>query len=161
CERGDVYANGPKTLVFLGTSRVLTDISMRTLARELPDYAAVQLGVDGRDPAASLRDFANDDRFHGIVVCEMSEHAFEKSGIDDQQDYVRNFHDRGTLDNRVNRRIASFWQSHLTVVNPLTSVQMVTDSLIRTGRLPRPSFVVTLPDRSQLTDYSKANVAEN
>lgn len=160
-ERGRVYENNPDTIVLLGTSRMLTDVLPDALRREAPGYPVVQLAVDGKSPAAALVDLAEDGKFRGVVVAEFPDYGLLRSQRNDQADHVENFHDRGTLDNLLNRRIASFFQSHLVVLNPQTGLRKVIESLLKGGRLPKPAFVVTRPDRSQLTYYSRTDVAEN
>ena len=47
--RQQVYRNDGRVLVFLGTSRVQSDVSLTTLGERLPGYTIVQLGLVWRD----------------------------------------------------------------------------------------------------------------
>jgi hypothetical protein len=86
--RTRVYEPRGNVLVFLGTSRVRSDVDTETLARSLPAFRSVQLGVNGdRGPIGTLRSLALDPGFRGIVICELAAPFLERSRWDDQRGY--------------------------------------------------------------------------
>jgi hypothetical protein len=86
--RQQVYQPDGKVIVLLGTSRMNADISLATLHRCLPTYRTVQLAVPGpQSPLGVLRDLLADDRFTGVVICELETPMLERSHWNDQSQY--------------------------------------------------------------------------
>ncbi len=86
--RHRVYCNDRKAIVFLGTSRIMADISLATMHECLPEYCTVQLGLNGAESCIGLlKDLAEDSAFRGIVVCELDTPLLERSLWLDHQDY--------------------------------------------------------------------------
>ncbi len=70
--RHRVYRDDGKVIVFLGTSRILADISLASVEDTLPGYSAIQLGIPGSaSPLGVLTDLATNPDFKGLVVCEL------------------------------------------------------------------------------------------
>lgn len=94
--RTRVYEPRGNVLVFLGTSRIRADVHIETLARSLPKFRFVQLGVNGDvGPIGTLRSLARDERFRGIAVCELAAPFLKRSRWNDQQGYFgRSFSSR-------------------------------------------------------------------
>src|SRR5436309_284771 len=70
-ERDRIYATKKIPLVLLGASRIEYGVDMQQLKQLLPRYQPVMLAYNGHYPLAALRDLANDDRFHGVVLCDI------------------------------------------------------------------------------------------
>lgn len=74
-----------KTIVLLGSSRIQAGICQQTLCDLLPDFQVVQLAVKGaRSPIGTLFDLAQDDRFRGIVICDVIDPFFSRDQWADQ-----------------------------------------------------------------------------
>ncbi len=157
-QRGRIPAGDPHAVALLGTSRMLTNVSLETMRALLPGWTVVQLAVDGKAPMAALIDLAEDPKFLGVIVCESPEHGFDSANRDDQQEFVMYARDRSTWDNAVNRAIATALQSRIVVISPQVGLRKVAETLATSRRLPVPQFVITGGDRSQRTDYSKTNI---
>lgn len=70
--RQRVYRDDGRVIVLLGTSRMQADVPPACLRRRFPDYRVVQLAVaTTAGPCATLRELAHDQRFKGVVICEM------------------------------------------------------------------------------------------
>jgi hypothetical protein len=88
--RTRVYQPSGKVLVFLGTSRIRTDIDLESLSQALPRFQCVQLGVSGDvSPIGTVRSLALDPAFHGIVVCELAAPFLAWPRWDDQKKWSR------------------------------------------------------------------------
>ena len=68
--RGLVGKNDTNSIVLLGSSRILADISTRELHERLPGYSVAWLGVPSTSPVAALKDLARDSEFKGFVIVE-------------------------------------------------------------------------------------------
>jgi hypothetical protein len=80
-------ANG-KVLVFLGSSRIMADISLDALRESLPDYRIVQLGMSGAVSCIGLlQELSRDPNFKGTVVCELDTPLLERRLWEGYLDY--------------------------------------------------------------------------
>ena len=115
--------NDSPTVVLLGASRIQLDFSTETFRELYPNYEVVQLAIDGRHPIAALRDLAEDESFHGIVICAITAAGLERDARDDQQEYIDYYHNRETFNSRLNRIIGSTLQNHLAALNPQVNLE--------------------------------------
>lgn len=74
-KRAMVYGPADKTVVFIGSSRIKYDLDIDTW-RQLTGKQAVQLAIEGNSPVPVLKDLANDPKFHGKVVVDVTEPLF-------------------------------------------------------------------------------------
>jgi len=158
--RAQVYGSRSQLIVLLGASRMQLDIVPRELRRMFPCYDVVQLAIDGKNPLYTLRDLAEDERFHGIVLCSVTELAFSRENWDDQKDFVDYYHKSFTLDKRINRIVKTLFEKHFVIADPYVKFRKVFDYFLRRGRMLPPRYLITFPDRSRSADYSKTNQKE-
>ncbi len=86
--RHRVYRDDGKVLVFLGTSRILADISIAALHERLPEYRIVQLGLSGSVSSIGiLNDLTTDPAFTGTVVCELDTPLLDRSLWDGHREF--------------------------------------------------------------------------
>lgn len=113
-QRERLAGSGTRTIALLGASRIVTNVIPSVLGEEFPGCAVVQLGVEGKSPVAALRDLADDPGFVGLaVVCIMPEWLHEDQAS--QEEYVRHYHSRWGLLNRVERSLRTRLQEALAV----------------------------------------------
>jgi hypothetical protein len=140
------------TLALLGASRIQLGISMSVLRRELPGFAMGQLALDGKWPAATLRDLAGDPRFRGVALVDMDEPAFSARHAADQLPWVTAYASQhrnpGAM---LNRRLASVPQARLALLN--ATGRPTLESLVRDWRWRDAPYVVMRADRSRSGDY--------
>lgn len=74
-KRARVYGPADKTVVFIGSSRIKYDLDIDTW-RQLTGKEAVQLAIEGNSPVPVLKDLANDPKFRGKVVVDVTEPLF-------------------------------------------------------------------------------------
>jgi hypothetical protein len=149
----------PKTLVLLGASRMQIDISIPVLARRLPETTVSQLAVDGLHPVAALQDLAEDPDFRGIVLCSIIASGFERRNWDHQQPYVDYNRNGSTLNRRISRRLGSFFQERLTVLNPWVKLKKTLIRYQKTKKWPAPFYLTTYASRERDADYTKLDIA--
>jgi hypothetical protein len=56
----------------VGSSRIRYGLNPETLARAVPGHRFLQLALDGNSAIPVLHDLAMDERFHGLVICEVN-----------------------------------------------------------------------------------------
>jgi hypothetical protein len=145
--------------VLLGDSRIQVDFSTDCFRQQFPDYALVQLAIDGRgNILATLEDLADDSRFTGIVICSLNVTFLMIS--DGQQDYIDYYYNEWTLDKKLNREIVMFLQKNAVIFNPNVGLANLWDRLGRFNQLPVPLYVTTREDRSRLADYALTDIMQ-
>jgi len=152
-ERHRLLTGGDRTLVLIGASRLQVDVSTATLHTVLPEWRLVNLSVDALHPLAVLKHVAEEDRFRGAVLCVITAPGFENRCHDEQQSYVEHYLKHGTLNNRLNRNIATFLQWRLVVLDPYLKPMDLFPTVAESGKLPEPRYLIMLPDRTRPADY--------
>lgn len=157
--RKQIYARGEETpFVLLGASRIQLGFALDELTRRYPEYRPIQLAIDGHYPWAALRDLAQDEDFRGIVLCSIKAEGFSRSHWEDQSPYVTYYQNHSNLNKRINAWISSQLQSRIALMYPTLRLDNVLKSLIETASLPAPPYLVTLPSRERIADYSLTNM---
>jgi hypothetical protein len=140
-----IYARDGRVVVFLGTSRVRADIDLAVLKRAYPAYRFVQLGINGDvGQMGMLRSIALDQRFRGVVICELAAPFLDRSRWQDERDDDRQPFSRQTLDPLA----YAYLRGQAVVVDPRVSIASVARQLLSTDVLPPPWQCRTCFDRS-------------
>ncbi|WP_183577355.1 hypothetical protein HDF18_11425 [Mucilaginibacter sp. X5P1] len=74
-KRAMVYGSSDKFTVILGSSRGVFDIDIRTYER-MTGKQVVQLSMNGASPRTALDDLANDPKFKGKLILDVTETLF-------------------------------------------------------------------------------------
>lgn len=156
--RQRVYNAGRRAVVLVGSSRMQVDFNTYAFRRQYRRYDLVQLAIDGRHAAATLRDLAQDERFRGIAVCDITEPGFRRDTRDDQQEYVDYFHNRRNLAKQLDRYFSTTVQRRLVLANPYLNLKRLLVYVHDYGILPAPTAIITYKDRSRVADYKKVNI---
>lgn len=149
----------PNTVVLVGASHMMCGFDPGVFHERLPTYKLANLARVGQPPIATLRDLADDDSFSGLVLVDLVEHYFEEQSWDAQQGPVDYYHDRFSLNRKLNSQIASQLQSRFTVLAPGLSLNPTANFLIpalRDRRFPSQTQIFST-DRSTLIDFSKSD----
>lgn len=126
----------PESIVVIGDSRGLFDVDLDEMQRGL-GKRPVQLAIAGGCGFPVLADFANDERFHGTIVCSFVPRLFfappGSFPYDRGQKAVRHFHNQ-TPAQRASERIAMPIEEHVAF---LKQEDLTLDALL--SRLPIPN----------------------
>lgn len=163
--RSRVY--GQKSVVLLGASRMRMGFSTDRFRERFPDHRIVQLAVDGRTPYATLCDLANDEDFHGLVICAITTGFSDAvtSNRGSQAGYVEHFHRWNSQDLLTKSATWNVWgnrvmlwllQERLVIANPPASLRSLLAHLQLGTPFRSPDFATPRFDRSVLADYSKS-----
>lgn len=155
--RGRLDVGDERPLVLLGASRLLLNISMDELKRQLPGYRATMLGLNGKYPMAALEDFAADEAFDGVVVVSLTAQALEQEWWDMQQSYVDHFHQEATVYHSFDAWLRSYWQSHFAFANPDISLLQLARFYDQHGVLALPKHTTRDLDLSIRADFTQVD----
>lgn len=118
-QRDRADGNGPpRSVVFLGASRTVYGIDPKVWRERRPQDKPIMLAVNGHYPAATLRDLAFDDDFHGLVVCDIDSYGLLPAHWDMQQPWVDYLHTRWNANWRIHRLLLTQWQRTSVLANP-------------------------------------------
>jgi len=157
-QRDRVYAADPTPLVLLGASRIEFAIDINMLKELLPRYQAVMLAQNAHYPLAALHDLANDERFHGVVLCDLEAGGLERGYTDMQQPLVDYYHKQWAPSWNLHRRLLTHWQHRAVVADPDLGLTASALRLIDGAAAPRPDYFRFHPDRSGDIDYTQVDV---
>lgn len=157
-QRDRVYDAKKIPLVLLGASRIEFDIDMKEMQQLLPNYQPIMLAQNAHYPLAVLRDLANDEKFHGVILCDLEPSGLYKMYTDSQQPLVDYYHRQWSPSWRVHRWFLSLWQKHAVVADPDLGAVAVTKRVIAGEAPPRPDYLRFYTDRSGDLDYARTNV---
>jgi hypothetical protein len=149
--------DSPRTIALLGSSRVMLAFSPAGFREVLPDWAYVQLGINGTTPIGSLWDLARDETFRGVALVDVTEPAFFKVSWESQEKWIETYRRRWrAVGAMAERALATRVQSHLAML--ATRGVHTFGKALRIGRWPRPPYVTTFADRTRFADFSLADV---
>ena len=152
--------NSVNEIVLLGSSRMQTDVSTKTLKELLPTHPIINLSIDGSCANATLRDLAEDENFSGLVLCDMTSQCvlFGDDNKLSQNAHIRYYHRMFNLNNKLNRIIATMVQKNLTIVDPYLNLQKILGLIVTKREFRQPNYLKTSEDRSRSADYQKTNL---
>ena len=153
--RTRVYEPRGKVVVFLGTSRIRSDIDLQTLATRAPTFRSVQLGVNGDvSPLGTLRSLALDPRFRGVVVCELASPFLPRSRWNDQ----REFFDRPAGSVAFDRLVYAYLRDQSVVLLPRVTLSSSVQHFLAGEPWPRLARSRAVFDRSVQYDDAVTRV---
>jgi hypothetical protein len=150
----DRVDSDPGTVVLVGMSRMQLGFSSEVFRQRYPDRKLVRLEAPLRHPISALGILARDPDFRGTVIASItmsSLRAHQLPGLVLEHSF---YLERFGPTVRIDRRVASFVQSHLAAVNPYLDLRDVLITRLEGRSWPPPHFITTLPDRSRLGRYS-------
>lgn len=159
--RGKIANNDLRTVVLIGASRIQLGFHTPTFRNAFPDHPLIHLAINGKFPAATLRDLANDEDFCGLVICSIYARGFMHAYLDEQQSHVNHYHLKRTVNTQFNTHIAAFVQNRLAFINPQVHLVKSVKQFIKTKAWPEPLYLITRSDRSRLADYTLLDIQDH
>jgi hypothetical protein len=132
---------------------------MKLLAQLLPRYRPVMLAENGHYPLATLRDLANDERFHGVVLCDIDARGLSSYYQEAQQPYVDYYHRQWSPSWNVHRLLLSHWQHTSTLAGPEFGAVAEIKRFLVSPDWPWRSYVNFHTDRSGDIDFGPVDRA--
>ena len=156
-QRDRVYVTKKIPLVLLGASRIEYGVDMKQLKQLLPRYQPVMLAYNGHYPLAALNDLANDERFHGVVLCDIDARGLTSYYRDAQQDYVDYFHRQWSPSWHMHRTLLTRWQRAAVVAGPDFGATSEVKRFLGSPAWPWRSPTTFHADRSGDIDFSQTD----
>lgn len=153
-QRDRVYAAKKTPLVLLGASRIEFGVDMKLLKVLLPRYQPVMLAQNAHYPLATLRDLAVDERFHGVVLCDIDSGGLYKMYTDMQQPLVDYYHRQWSPSWHLHRVLLNLWQARSAVADPQLGAIAAMRRWIDGSAAPAPDYFRFHSDRSGDIDYN-------
>jgi len=155
-ERIRAARTGERVLALVGASRMQLAADLQVL-RERTPFEPVQLAMDGTSFVPLLDSLAKDETFRGWVVVYFSDHALAEPGGAGAALAAPVAVPPGALPDfaEAEARLAGLWRrslrSYADAARPITSLELriVLDAF--------PQYLITLPDRSRLADFSRGD----
>lgn len=131
----------PESLVIVGDSRPLFDLDLDELERGL-GKRPVQLALAGSCAYPVLADLANDERFHGAIICSIVPGMFFAPGgplVETSEKALRRYRNQ-TLAQRASQSLGVFLEEHIAF---LKQEDLTLDKLLQKLAIPnRPNALV-------------------
>lgn len=153
-------AAGAHALALVGSSRFQTGLDPAAFERAFPDRAAISLAINGSSPLPVLQDLAQDERFHGAVLCEVLPHAFFADAPQPElhaADWVHANRTKTFIADAENSLRDEF-RTRLAVLLPDLSHEQLAQALLR-RRAPTPGYSALDDRRSVRADFTKTDAA--
>lgn len=158
-QRDRVYTGKKIPLAILGASHIEYGIDVKLLRQQLPGYQPVMLAQNGHYPLATLSDLAADERFHGVVLCDIDARGLAGYYREAQQAYVDYFHRQWSPSWHVNRLLLTRWQQAMVTAMPDFGALAEAKRLLWTPAWPWRSPTAFHADRSGDIDFTQADQA--
>lgn len=162
--RKKISNGGENSVVFIGASRIQLDLNTDVFASQTGARPIV-LAIDGESPTPVLRDLANDEAFHGTIICELAEHLLffvsEREGLEKSvaSQWLQEYQER-TFSSDFERELENIFEKAFVFrLSDLTFRNVIGN--IRLGRLPLLPYQKIKPDRSRDADYTKLDIQEH
>lgn len=147
-------------VVLLGASRMHFGFSLAAFRDRYPDTPIYQLAVAGAWPYAALRDLAEDESFHGIVLISFTPDIVMSFRRRDQQPYVYHYRHRWNADIELNFFASSLAEHNLVTRHQNYGVDSIMRRILGSGRLPEAAlYLETMFDREMNADYSHEDIS--
>lgn len=149
----------PRTVVFVGASRMALGYSPQAFAEAAPGLRGVQLSISDNLPLTVLADLAADDTFRGVAVVDVIEPEIaDPLLLTDSRAYVERAHALWRAPGALaNRTLASFAQARLAVL--AVGGRRIVAALAGRRQWPAPAWVAIDRDRTSMGDYALATPA--
>ena len=117
------------------------------------------LAQNAHYPLAVLRDLADDERFHGVVICDIEPRGLYKVNADMQQPLVDYYRRQWSPAWHAHRLLLNVWQSIAVIANPDRDPIAIVKRKIAGDHPQPPDYVRFYTDRSGDIDYTRTDVA--
>ncbi len=153
---------GDRALILVGASRVLLDVDLDVLRRET-GLEPVQLAIDGSSFVPVLEDLADDPSITGTVLVGYQDNVVastdgESAAVGFIAAWRRRERSLGiptfsSMESALTDWVHARLRSYADGARPVTSL---TTRIV--APKPTPQYLITMPDRSWLADYSKVDM---
>jgi hypothetical protein len=159
-QRQRAIAGGGKTKVaLLGASRTVYSVDLDRFRQRLPNYEPVMLALDATPAMATLRDLARDERFNGVVICDIDGIGLWNITWDYQQPWVDHYHRQWTISHDLHRSMLTLWQQHAVIARQDFSLLRTLVRWVNNEPEPFHPYMRLSADRSGAIDYKATDTS--
>ena len=149
----------PRTLVIVGSSGALNNIDLSALGEATHRGHPVQLAIAGGSPLPAIRHLAADDKFKGLLICEVIPLYFlegTKAPEAKAKQWVAYYENR-SWDDGLGKTLELFIETTLVIRNSELFPPRLAKILLLPEHQRSPGWRVTMPDRSCRSDFGGMN----
>ena len=128
--------DGSDAVVFIGASRTLYGIDLRTAGEVIPGSKPVMLALNGAYPMATLKALADDTGFNGTLLVDVDARGLSESNWDAQSAKNHYFEQDWTPNWAIHRRLLNALQRHWVFLTPRLGVFPLLKSAITEAPAP-------------------------
>ena len=128
--------DGSDAVVFIGASRTLYGIDLRTVGEVIPGSKPVMLALNGAYPMATLKALADDPAFSGTLLVDVDARGLSESNWDAQSAKNHYFEQDWTPNWAIHRRLLNALQRHWVFLTPRLGVFPLLKSAITDAPAP-------------------------
>ena len=128
--------DGLDAVVFIGASRTLYGIDLRTVGEVIPGSKPVMLALNGAYPMATLKALANDTAFSGTLLVDVDARGLSERNWDAQSAKNHYFEQDWTPNWAIHRRLLNALQRHWVFLTPRLGVFPLLKSAITEAPAP-------------------------
>jgi hypothetical protein len=128
--------DGSDAVVFIGASRTLYGVDLRTVREVIPGSKPVMLALNGAYPMATLKALADDTAFSGTLLVDVDARGLSESNWDAQSAKNHYFEQDWTPNWAVHRRLLNALQRHWVFLTPRLGALPVLKSVITDAPAP-------------------------
>ena len=139
--RAEVYGPASSTTVFIGSSRIKFDLDQPTWRAETGENP-VQLALHGSCPRLALDNLAEDEKFTGKLIIDVTEGLFFRPGDEERMDKRVKYYKNATPANRISDKLGFALESQLLF---LDKERFAIDAFLKDLRIPSRKGVRDLP----------------
>jgi hypothetical protein len=124
-------------------------MSLATFAERHPNVPIAQLAIAATGPLATLKSFAFDSNYDGVVLLSLNPENLLPPRENDQLEYLDFYRSRWTLDQRMNFRIANLIEPFVITRHFNYGVDNILRRLLNDGRLPVGALYIRVSERRE------------
>ena len=133
-----------------------TNFDLDIFQKLFPERKIFQLAQSGRGTAYPVfKDIVENSNYKGMIIISETESTLV-STKKEQQAFVNHCRNSFSLDSRINRNVSSWFQNKFVFLSPQSSSFRLWGNILAQQNLPEPFYVKTKSDRSQLSDFKRA-----
>ncbi len=151
--------NGSDAVVFIGASRTLYGVDLRTVREAMPGSKPVMLALNGAYPVATLKALADDRAFTGTLLVDVDARGLSESNWDAQSAKNHYFEYDWTPNWAVHRRLLNELQRHWVFLTPRLGVFPLLKSAITDAEEPFLAYDTLSAQREGFLNFDRVSSA--
>lgn len=145
----------PRRTALIGSSRILFAFSLETFEKRYPGTPVAQLAIPATGPLATLKSFAYETDFDGVILFSFNPENLLPPREHDQEGYVEYYRSRWSLDQKLNFDIGSLFEPLLVTRHDVYSINRIVRRFLGGQEQPKLRLYLSVrQNRQHDADFS-------